>query len=71
MYPITKYEKTRILGVRATQLSNNAPSTVDITGLNDVMSIAMKEYNECKIPLTIERKLPNGQIHIIPLFKKD
>lgn len=60
-YPyITKYEKTRILGVRATQISMNSPVMVDTNGLTDPLKIALKEFEEKKIPLIIRRRLPDG-----------
>jgi DNA-directed RNA polymerase I, II, and III subunit RPABC2 len=60
-YPyITKYEKTRLLGVRATQISMNSPVMVDTNGLTDPLKIALKEFEEKKIPLIIRRRLPDG-----------
>ena len=41
---MTKYEKTRILGTRATQISMNAPAMVDTTGITDPLKIAIKEF---------------------------
>lgn len=58
---VNKFEKVRILGQRATQLSLGAPPMVDITGLTDALSIAEKEFEERKIPLTIKRTFPNGK----------
>ena len=57
---MTKYEKTRILGVRATQLSMNAPAMIEIDGIIDPLKIAMKELEQKKIPLIIRRFLPSG-----------
>ena len=57
---ITKYEKARILGVRATQISMNSPVMVDTDGMTDPLKIAIKEFQEKKIPLIIRRCLPNG-----------
>ena len=59
---LSKFEKVRILGERATQLSLGAPSTVDITGLTDALSIAEKEFKERKIPILIVRTFPDGKI---------
>lgn len=58
---ITKYEKSRILGTRATQISMNSPVMVDIGQLSDPLEIALKEFEERKIPLLIRRFLPNGE----------
>lgn len=59
---LTKFEKIRVLGARATQISEGAPSTVDITGLTDAMEIAKKELNEGKLPMVIERIYPDGSV---------
>jgi len=58
---ITNYEKVRILGQRADQISKGAPPAIDITGLHDAMSIAEKELAEGKNPLIITRTYPNGK----------
>ena len=59
---LEKFEKVRILGQRATQLSLGAPPMVDITGLTDALAIAEKELKENKIPIKVIRKYPNGEI---------
>lgn len=59
---MNKYESTYILGMRALQLSMNAPPTVDIGDLTDPLEIAIKEFNENKIPFIVERKLPDGSV---------
>lgn len=56
---MTKYEKARILGTRALQLSMNAPPMVELHGETDPLQIAMKELRERKIPLIIRRILPD------------
>ncbi|AET38514.1 DNA-directed RNA polymerase core subunit RPO26 Ecym_2818 [Eremothecium cymbalariae DBVPG len=57
---MTKYERARILGTRALQISMNAPVFVDLEGETDPMRIAMKELAEKKIPLVVRRYLPDG-----------
>ncbi|KCZ81789.1 hypothetical protein H312_00829 [Anncaliia algerae PRA339] len=57
---MTKYEKAYILGVRATQLSMNAPPMVEIGDLTDAYAIAEKELAEGKIPFILRRKLPDN-----------
>eukprot|EP01125_Pyxidicula_operculata_P016406 TRINITY_DN5638_c0_g1_i1.p2 TRINITY_DN5638_c0_g1~~TRINITY_DN5638_c0_g1_i1.p2 ORF type:complete len:159 (+),score=56.88 TRINITY_DN5638_c0_g1_i1:926-1402(+) len=57
---MTKYERARILGTRALQISMNAPIMVDLDGETDPLQIAMKELQARKIPLIIRRRLPNG-----------
>jgi len=57
---MTKYERARILGTRALQISMNAPVMVDLEDETDPLEIAMKELREKKIPFTIRRYLPDG-----------
>ncbi|KAK4106803.1 RNA polymerase Rpb6 [Parathielavia hyrcaniae] len=57
---MTKYEKARILGTRALQISMNAPVLVDLEGETDPLQIAIKELREKKIPLIVRRYLPDG-----------
>lgn len=57
---MTKFEYTRLLGIRAMQISMNAPVMIDVGNMIDPIKIAKKEMKECKIPLIIKRKLPNG-----------
>eukprot|EP00956_Cyclotella_meneghiniana_P041824 scaffold240976_cov26-Cyclotella_meneghiniana.AAC.1 len=57
---LTKYERARVLGTRALQISMNAPVMVDLEGETDPLKIAMKELRERKIPIVIRRYLPDG-----------
>jgi DNA-directed RNA polymerases I, II, and III subunit RPABC2 len=57
---LTKYERARILGTRALQISMGAPPMVNVTGESDPLMIAHKELMEKKIPITIRRYLPDG-----------
>lgn len=57
---MTKFEKAYILGIRAQQLSLNAPPLVDIDNETDPLKIAMKELKEKKIPFILRRKLPDN-----------
>lgn len=57
---MTKYERARVLGTRALQISLNAPVLVDIEGETDPLQIAMKELAQRKTPLVIRRYLPDG-----------
>lgn len=56
---MTKYERARVLGTRALQISMNAPVMVDIGDETDPLKIAMKELRESKVPIIIRRYLPN------------
>ncbi|KAL4398916.1 subunit common to RNA polymerases I, II, and III [Malassezia pachydermatis] len=57
---MTKYEKARILGTRALQISMNAPVLVPTEGEMDPLAIAQKELVAKKIPLLVRRYLPDG-----------
>ncbi|EHK98039.1 putative DNA-directed RNA polymerases I, II, and III subunit RPABC2 [Glarea lozoyensis 74030] len=57
---MTKYERARILGTRALQISMNAPVLVDLEGETDPLQIAIKEMKERKIPLIVRRYMPDG-----------
>ncbi|KAL7007587.1 subunit common to RNA polymerases I, II, and III [Cystobasidiomycetes sp. EMM_F5] len=58
---MTKYERARILGTRALQISMNAPVLVPLEPTEtDPLEIAMKELAARKIPLIVRRFLPDG-----------
>jgi DNA-directed RNA polymerases I, II, and III subunit RPABC2 len=58
---ITKYEKARILGERTKQLNAGAQPFVEVDdNVIDGYLIALKEFEEKKIPFIIKRPLPNG-----------
>ena len=58
---LTKYEKTRILGLRAKQINNGAKPYITIEkNVIDGYLIAVKELEEKKLPFIIRRPMPNG-----------
>ena len=57
---MTKYERARLLGTRALQISMNAPVMIDLEGMTDPLQIAEKELKEKKIPLIVRRYMPDG-----------
>ncbi|BGP14894.1 subunit common to RNA polymerases I, II, and III [Rhodosporidiobolus nylandii] len=58
---MTKYERARILGTRALQISMNAPVLVPLNnGESDPLEIAQKELAAKKVPLVVRRFLPDG-----------
>jgi len=62
---ITKYEMTRILGVRAQQIDNGAQPTIplDNTELIGGYYIAKQEFHQNKLPFIIKRSFPgNGGV---------
>lgn len=58
---ITKFEKARLLGERAKQINAGAQILVKVDDdIIDGYLIALKEYEEKKIPMILRRPLPNG-----------
>ena len=58
---LTKYEKADVLGKRAAQINEGAPLFVEVDPtIIDGSLIALKEFEEKKIPFIIQRPLPNG-----------
>lgn len=58
---VSRYEKARVLGERAKQLNAGAEPFVEIDEtMIDGYAIALKEFEEKKIPFIIQRPLPNG-----------
>ncbi|MHC1567047.1 MAG: DNA-directed RNA polymerase subunit K [Candidatus Syntropharchaeia archaeon] len=51
----TKYEKARIIGARALQISMGAPVLVE-TDLTDPIEIALLEFERGVIPITVKRR---------------
>ena len=57
---MTKYERARILGTRALQISMNAPVLVQLEGETDPLEIAGKELREKRVPFVVRRYMPDG-----------
>jgi DNA-directed RNA polymerases I, II, and III subunit RPABC2 len=57
---LTKYERARVLGTRALQISMNAPVMIDPKGETDPLKIAKMEMEQKKVPMIIRRYLPDG-----------
>ncbi len=56
---LTRYEKARIIGARALQLSMGAPSLLKISeDLMGPLSISIKELEAGVIPITVKRNMP-------------
>lgn len=65
---LTRFEKARIMGARALQLSMGAPPFVDIaTNIKTSLAIAKEELDLRVIPIVIRRSLPNGDFQNIPI----
>ena len=61
---LTKFEKTKIIGVRMQQISSGAVPLVSTEDLSNTEEIVLKELEERCIPLTIKRPLPNGKYEL-------
>ena len=58
---LTRFEKARIMGARALQLSLGAPVFIEIPkNATSSLEIAMEELKQIVIPIVIRRTLPNG-----------
>jgi DNA-directed RNA polymerases I, II, and III subunit RPABC2 len=65
---LTRFEKARIMGARALQLSLGAPTFIPIPKTARIsLDIAMEELEQRVIPITIRRVLPNGDYQNIPI----
>ena len=67
---LTRFEKARIMGARALQLSLGAPIFIEIPkNATTSLEIAMEELKQRVIPIVIKRTLPNGDYQNIPIDK--
>ena len=58
---LSKFEKTRVLGIRAKQINEGAKPFIELNQSNyDGYLIACQELTEKKIPFIIRRPMPNG-----------
>ena len=65
---LTRFERARIVGARALQVSLGAPILVRLAmGVSDAIDIAIQELNERVLPMTVRRTLPEGTFQDIPL----
>lgn len=65
---LTRFEKARIMGARALQLSMGAPPFIPIPETaRTSLDIAMEELEQRVIPIVIRRVLPNGDFQNIPI----
>jgi len=67
---LTRYEKARIVGARALQLSFGAPILIEKPrNMIDPIKIALLELKLGILPLTIRREFPSGEYQDIPISK--
>ncbi len=65
---LSMFEKARIMGARALQLSLGAPMFIEIPeNATTSLEIAMEELKQRVIPIVIKRTLPNGDYQNIPI----
>ena len=58
---LTKYERARLIGIRAQQLAGGAPAVVEVPKIMDTaIQIAEYELYCRKIPLILRRRFPDG-----------
>ena len=58
---LTKYEYTRSIGIRATQIEQGAALCIETDSI-DSYWIAKEEVHQKKVPFIFKRPLPNGPI---------
>lgn len=67
---LTKYEKARIIGARALQISMSAPIFVEIPKyVKEPIGIATYELSLRILPITVRRYFPNEEYLDVPLKK--
>ena len=65
---ITRFEKARIVGARALQISMGAPILMEVEGsFTSPIDIALRELESGILPITVRRTLPDGTFQDIPL----
>lgn len=66
---LTRYERARIIGARALQISLGAPILISLESIKvkDPIEIASLELKLRMLPIIIRRWLPNGVYQDIPL----
>jgi len=66
---LTRFERARIVGARALQVSLGAPILIQLlAGVSDPIDIAIEELKEGVLPMTVRRTLPEGSYQDIPLI---
>ena len=65
---LTRFERARIVGARALQISMGAPILVELpAGVSDPIDISIRELESSILPMTVRRTLPNGTFQDIAL----
>jgi len=66
-YPLTKYERARIIGGRALQLSLGAFPLVEVREGDTPIDLATRELESGSLPIIIRRRKPNGEFADVAL----
>ena len=61
---LTRFEVARLLGARSLQISLGAPILIK-SSETEASKIARVEFREILLPITIKRKLPNGDHSVV------
>jgi len=65
---LTRFEKARVVGARALQISMGAPVLLDLKQERlSPIDVALMELEEGVLPISIRRSLPDGTSQNIPL----
>jgi len=57
---LTRFERARVVGARALQISMGAPVLLDLSHAKSPIDIAETELQEGALPISIRRALPDG-----------
>ena len=65
---LTRFERARIVGARALQISMGAPTLREVSkGFSNPIDIALKELEAGILPITVRRTFPDKSYIDIPL----
>ena len=65
---LTRFEVARIIGARALQIALGAPVLVKVKQDKfDPTSLAEEEFKANRIPMTIRRTLPSGEVVVVDI----
>jgi DNA-directed RNA polymerase subunit K/omega len=65
---LTRFERARVVGARALQISMGAPVLLDVpSSIKSPIELAELELREGVLPISIRRSLPDGTSLNIPL----
>jgi len=60
---LTRYEKARIIGARALQISMGGPPLIRVSrAMKDPIHIAIEELEKGVVPMTVKRSMPEKKL---------